>query len=98
MGGGEIIVVLLAALLLFGADKMPEIVKDLVKGMGEFRKVSNDLKREFNESTEDIRNDLNDLTNDIKQNAADASKNIQSYVDESEVAKDVKDIDNTLKG
>ena len=98
MGGGEIIVILLAALLLFGADKMPDIVKGLAKGMGEFRKVSNDLKREFNESTEDIRNDLNDLTNDIKQNAADASKNIQSYVDESEVAKDVKDIDNTLKG
>lgn len=98
MGGGEILVVLLAALLLFGADKMPEIAKGLAKGMREFRKVSNDIKREFEESTQDIRNDINDVTADVKKNAEEVNKNIRNYIDESEVAKDIKDVDKELKG
>ncbi len=98
MGGGEIIVVLLAALLLFGADKMPEIIKGLAKGMKEFRKVSNDIKREFEESTREIRSDINDVTADVKKNAEEANRNVRSYVNESEVAKDIKDIDKDLKG
>ena len=101
MGGGEILVVILAALLLFGADKMPEIAKGLAKGMREFRKVSDDVKREFAETTQDIRNDLNDITSEVKKNAEEAGKNVRSYIDESEVAKDIKDIKDTttdLKG
>ena len=98
MCGGEIIVVLLAALLLFGADKMPEIAKGLAKGMREFRKVSDDIKREFEESTQDIRKDITDVTAEVKKSAEEANKNIRSYIDESEVAKDIKDIGNDLKG
>jgi sec-independent protein translocase protein TatA len=98
MGGGEIIFILLAALLLFGADKMPEIAKGLAKGMREFRKVSNDIKREFEESTQEIRTDINDVTEDVKKNAEEAGRNIRSYIDEAEVVKDIKDIDNDLKG
>lgn len=97
MGGGEIIMVLVAALLLFGADKMPEVAKGLAKGMREFRKVSNDIKREFEESTQDIRTDITDVTADVRRNAEEVNKNIRSYIDESEVAKDIKDIDGELK-
>jgi len=98
MGGGEILLVLMAVLLLFGADKMPEVAKGLAKGMREFRRVSNDIKREFEESTQDIRNDINDVTSDVRKNAEEANKNIRSYIDESEVVKDIKDIDNDIKG
>ncbi len=98
MGGGEIIVVLLAALLLFGADKMPEVAKGLAKGMKEFRRVTDDIKREFEESTRDIKTDINDVTSEVKQNAEEAQKNIRNYIDESEVAKDIKDMGNEIKG
>lgn len=77
---------------------MPEIAKGLAKGMKEFRKVSNDIKREFEESTQEIRSDINDVTADVKKNAEEANRNVRSYIDESEVAKDIKDIGNDLKG
>ena len=98
MGGGEIIVVLLYAMLLFGADKMPEVAKGLAKGMREFRRVTDDIKREFEESTRDIKDDINDVTAEVKKNAEEANKNIRSYIDESEVAKDIKNLGNDLKG
>jgi TatA/E family protein of Tat protein translocase len=98
IGGSEIVVVLLAALLLFGADKMPEVIRGLSKGMKEFRKVTDDIKKEFEESTRDIKEEMDDVTSEVKKNAEEASSNLRNYIDDSDIAKDLKDIDKDLKG
>jgi sec-independent protein translocase protein TatA len=98
ISGSEILIILLAVLLLFGADKMPGIAKEIGKGMKEFRRVTNDIKREFEESTEEIRNDVEEVTQDIRKNAEEANSNVRSYLNDSEIAKDLKDIDQDLKG
>lgn len=56
--GGEFILVVLAILLLFGADKIPDFAKLVGKGMKEFRKATEDIKREINAETKDIREDI----------------------------------------
>ena len=47
-GAGEIILIVLVILLLFGAKKIPELARGLGKGMSEFKKglkdVENDIK------------------------------------------------------
>jgi TatA/E family protein of Tat protein translocase len=48
LGLPEIILILLIALLIFGPKRLPEIGRTLGKGMAEFRKASNDLKRTIN--------------------------------------------------
>jgi len=48
LGLPEIIFILLLALLIFGPKRLPEIGRTLGKGMQEFRKASNDLKRTIN--------------------------------------------------
>jgi sec-independent protein translocase protein TatA len=48
LGLPEIIFILLLALLIFGPRRLPEIGRTLGKGMAEFRKASNDLKRTIN--------------------------------------------------
>jgi len=48
LGLPEIIFILLLALLIFGPKRLPEIGRTLGKGMSEFRKASNDLKRTIN--------------------------------------------------
>jgi TatA/E family protein of Tat protein translocase len=48
LGLPEIIFILLIALLIFGPKRLPEIGRTLGKGMSEFRKASNDLKRTIN--------------------------------------------------
>lgn len=42
-GGTEWIIILLAILLLFGAKKIPELMKGLGSGIKEFKKASNDI-------------------------------------------------------
>ncbi len=47
MGAGEILVVLVVLLLLFGADRLPGIARTLGKTLGEFRRTANDLARDL---------------------------------------------------
>ncbi len=48
LGFPEIAIILLVALLVFGPKRLPEIGRTLGKGLGEFRRASNELRRTFN--------------------------------------------------
>ena len=48
LGVPEIAFILVLALLIFGPKKLPEIGRTLGKGMAEFRKATNELKRTVN--------------------------------------------------
>ena len=47
LSGGELIIVLVAILVLFGAKKIPEFAKGLGQGIKEFKKASSDVTNEF---------------------------------------------------
>lgn len=48
IGFPEMFIIMLLVLLLFGPRKLPELGRTLGKGMAEFRKASNELKRTLN--------------------------------------------------
>lgn len=54
LGAGEIILILLVILILFGAKKIPELARGIGKGMSEFKKglkdVEDEIKNSENES------------------------------------------------
>ncbi|HVW11782.1 MAG TPA: twin-arginine translocase TatA/TatE family subunit [Bryobacteraceae bacterium] len=47
IGGGEMVAVVLLALLLFGPKELPKIARTIGKAMAEFRRAQNDLKSTF---------------------------------------------------
>jgi TatA/E family protein of Tat protein translocase len=98
IGGSEIVIVFVVVLLLFGADKIPEIAKMMGKGMREFRKVTNDLKKEFNSSTSGLKDDIDGFKKDMDQTKDNLSGEFRKYVDESGIAEDVNEIKDDLKG
>ncbi len=52
-GMGELVVILLIILLLFGATKLPEIARALGKSIKEFKKGSKEIKDEFEDATKE---------------------------------------------
>lgn len=47
IGTGEILLLLLVALIVLGPERMPKLARDLGRAMAEFRKTSDELKSEF---------------------------------------------------
>ena len=77
ISGPEIFVVMIIVVMLFGADKIPEIARGLGKGMRQVKDATNDIKREINESAKNqgidtnIASDINKEINDVKENIDD---------------------------
>jgi sec-independent protein translocase protein TatA len=57
-GGMEMMVILLIAVLLFGANKLPKLARSTGQAMGEFRKGREDVEREIRESAEAAERDV----------------------------------------
>lgn len=54
LGGGEILVVLTAILLMFGTDKLPGLARSVGRGMREFNDAKKQIKDEIERSVKDI--------------------------------------------
>lgn len=66
---GEIILIFLVVLMLFGSKKIPDLARSFGKGMNEFRKATEDIKREFEQSTSEIKEELSQIETNIRQNS-----------------------------
>ncbi|MBL7071673.1 MAG: twin-arginine translocase TatA/TatE family subunit [Candidatus Omnitrophica bacterium] len=53
LGMGELLVILLIVLLLFGASKLPEIARALGKSVKEFKKAGKEIKEDIKSVGED---------------------------------------------
>ena len=77
IGGPEIFVILLLVVMLFGADKIPEIARGLGKGIRQVKDATNDIKKEINNSAKnqgidtDFVKDINKEVNEVKDNIDD---------------------------
>ncbi|GAB1308327.1 twin-arginine translocase TatA/TatE family subunit [Urechidicola sp. KH5] len=77
ISGPEIFVILILVVMLFGADKIPEIARGLGKTMRQVKDATNDIKREINESAKDQGIDT-EFTRDIQQGI----KNVKDDIDD----------------
>lgn len=66
ISGQEIFIILIIVLLLFGAKKIPELARGLGKGMKEFKKATEDIKKEINDSSSDVMKDIKDIEDTMK--------------------------------
>ena len=53
IGAGEIIIVALIVLLLFGGKKIPELIRGLGKGVKSFKDGMSDIEKEINDEGTD---------------------------------------------
>ena len=75
IGAPEIMIVLLIVVMVFGADKIPEIARGFGRGMRQIRNATNDIKREITNSAEEKSADL-DVVKDIKKEVDQVKENI----------------------
>ena len=88
ISGQEIIFALLIALLLFGSREIPKLARTFGKGMKEFKRATDDIKREFEDSTPEVMEDIKDIKNNLTKDATKIKKNLTRDADD--IVKGVK--------
>jgi len=82
ISGAEVALILLIVVMVFGADKIPEIARGLGKGMRTLKDATNDIKQEITKSAEangidtDITKDVKDELNKVKDDLEDFTGSI----------------------
>ena len=85
ISGSDIFIILLFILIFFGADKIPEFMRVMGKGAREFRKATDDIKREFSENTSGVMNDIRSIQQDLTENLTkEITEPVQKTVNETE--------------
>ena len=78
LGGAEILLILVLALLIFGPRKLPQIGRAIGRAMGEFRRATHDLRANLEQevATEDLRETreaLQEVGDDVSRAIQEAS-------------------------
>ena len=65
IGMPELILIFLVALLVFGPRKLPELGKTLGRGLAEFKKASEDLKRTIEDEIEQGKHQVSTVKDEV---------------------------------
>lgn len=79
IGGTEIVFILFILVLVFGADKLPEIARGLGKGMRTLRDATNDIKHEVTKSAKDSNIVDTETTKEIEQEINKVKDDLESF-------------------
>ncbi|MFT7073357.1 twin-arginine translocase TatA/TatE family subunit [Patiriisocius sp. Uisw_017] len=78
ISGGEIAFILFLILLIFGADKIPEIARGLGKGMRQIKDATNDIKSEITKTADKQGLDL-DITKDVRKEIDSIKDDVEEF-------------------
>ncbi len=83
IGGSELIFIILIAVMLFGADKIPEIARTLGKGMAQLKNATDDIKHEITKSAEANGFDSKSLTTGFTAEVDEVKQSFNNIIDDN---------------
>ena len=67
ISGAEIAMILFIAVLIMGADKIPDFARSLGKGINEVKHATNEIKGEIKKSSSELDNKSSNIKKEIKK-------------------------------
>ncbi|WP_405337463.1 twin-arginine translocase TatA/TatE family subunit [Psychroserpens sp.] len=79
IGTTEVMFILFIAVMVFGADKIPEVAKGLGKGMRSLRDATNEVKSEIKKTATEKQHIETNVTQDIKEEITKVKDEIEDF-------------------
>ena len=67
LGFPEIVIIFIVALVIFGPRKLPELGRSLGRGLSEFKRASNELKRTWEDEVEAVKHEVEVEKDELKK-------------------------------
>ena len=83
-GGPELVIILLIAVLLFGANKIPKLARSTGQAMGEFQKGRQQVEEELEEMQEPLQTDSTEETSTESSSTSTETESSSSSSSSSE--------------
>lgn len=90
IGGGELILIIFIALMLFGSEKIPDIARALGKGMAQLKNATNEIKSEIQKSANSP--EISKLTEDFTKEIDSIKENVNKRITDSALPTNPLDI------
>ena len=102
IGGGELVFIMFIVLMLFGADKVPEIARTLGKTIAQVKNATNDIKSEIQKGVESNGLDaksLTDMSGSINSKINKATEDIlgDTVTQANKIKEDIEDASGPIK-
>jgi sec-independent protein translocase protein TatA len=91
ISGGEILIVLFIIVLLFGADKLPDIARTFGKGYREVQKATEDIKQELTKEQKEIKKDIDEIKKNVQEPHIEQRRTKEDEKDGGQTDKSQKD-------
>ncbi len=72
LGGGELFIVFVAIMFLFGGKAMPTMMRNLGRGIRELKDATEGIKKDLEEGAGNIRREIEKQTSEIEEKAKDS--------------------------
>ncbi len=83
ISGGEIMVLLLLVLLLFGPGKIPEIARMIGRGMSEVKKVQREINTEIHRYSSEVEREAREVENRLRKMSEESEKPVTKREDQT---------------
>lgn len=101
IGGGELILIIFIALMLFGADKIPDIARTLGKVMAQLKNATNEIKSEIQKGAEanGIDTSVKELTSTFTEEVEKVKSNLDTTIlpEVTQAKEDIQDLTGPIK-
>ena len=81
ISGAEIFIIMVIVVMLFGADKIPELARGLGKGMQQLKNATNEVKKEITDTAKNQGIDTS-FTRDIKKEVTKIKDKVKDNIDD----------------
>ena len=85
IGGGELVFIIFIALMLFGADKIPDIARTMGKIMRQVKDATDDIKYEITKSAESNDIDLKSISKNFTNEVDNIKQGFNNVLTEGEI-------------
>lgn len=101
IGGGELILIIFIALMLFGSDKIPEIARTMGKAMAQLKNATNEIKSEIQKGVEaqGLDTSLKELTSSFTDEVEKVKSNLDTNIlpEATKAKEDIEDLTGPIK-
>ncbi|MEO5776398.1 MAG: twin-arginine translocase TatA/TatE family subunit [Flavobacterium sp.] len=101
IGGGELILIIFIALMLFGSEKIPDIARTMGKAMAQLKNATNEIKSEIQKGAEanGIDTSMRELTSTFTDEVEKVKSNLDTNIlpEVTKTKEDIEDLTGPIK-